>query len=149
MTKEELLAKGAELAAAFVSPVFVPAGATDLGHVSDDQNLVALGSIPEPGRYYIHSVVDAKSRTKGDNPQDVNSIRWNLLSEDGAPCAIYNGSLTKGSALSSAAKAGILGTYKNSKDRLLGKFINVKKLKYEKDENGRKSVVELAYTIED
>ena len=149
MTKEELLAKGAELAAAFVSPVFTPAGATDLGHVSDDQNLVALGSIPEPGRYYIHSVVDAKSRTKGDNPQDVNSIRWNLLSEDGAPCAIYNGSLTKGSALSSAAKAGILGTYKNSKDRLLGKFINVKKLKYEKDADGRKSVVELAYTIED
>ena len=149
MTKEELLAKGAELAAAFVSPVFVPAGATDLGHVADEQNLVALGSIPEPGRYYIHSVVDAKSRTKGDNPQDVNSIRWNLLSEDGAPCAIYNGSLTKGSALSSAAKAGILGTYKNSKDRLLGKFLNVKKLKYEKDENGRKSVVELSYTVED
>ena len=149
MTKEELLAKGAELAAAFVATVFTPEGSTDLGHVSDDENLVTLGSIPEPGRYFVHSVSDAKCRTKGDRPQDVNSIRWNLLSEDGGPCAIYNGSLTKGPALSSAAKAGILGTYKNSKDKLEGKFLNVKKIRYEKDADGRKSVVELSYTVED
>ena len=149
MTKEELLAKGAELAAAFVAQVFTPEGSTDLGHVADDQNLVTLGSIPETGRYFVHSVSDAKSRTKGDRPQDVNSIRWNLLSEDGAPCAIYNGSLTRGPALSSAAKAGLLGTYKNSKDKLEGKFLNVKKIRYEKDADGRKSVVELTYTVED
>lgn len=149
MTKEELLSKGAELAAAFTSQVFTPEGSIDLGHVADDQNLVTLGSIPEAGRYFVHSVSDAKCRTKGDRPQDVNSIRWNLLSDDGAPCAIYNGSLTKGPALSSAAKAGLLGTYKNSKDKLEGKFINVKKIRYEKDADGRKSVVELSYVIED
>ncbi len=56
MTKEELLAKVATVAAAaFATPVFAPDKSTIKGEVNDNDNTFGLGQIVEPGKYLVHS----------------------------------------------------------------------------------------------
>ena len=100
MTKEELLAKVATVAAAaFATPVFAPDKSVVKGEVGDNDNTFSLGQITEPGKYLVHSVIGAKIETA--EKREVNSIRVNCISEDGVPCAIYLG---KGGGMMAPAK---------------------------------------------
>ena len=148
MKKEELVAMAANFAAVFTAPAFAPEKSTVLGAVSDDTNLAVLGQITEPGRYLVHSVTDQKVKTESN--QEINSIRWNCISEAGVPCSIYNGTLTRGVAAKSAAKAGLLGTFGQAKTALIGKSITVNAIeRSELDENNRRTIKKLDYTVEE
>ena len=146
MRKEELTAAAVNFATIFAAPAFAPDKATILGTVDDNQSLATLGQVIEPGKYLVHSVTDAKIETK--EKQEIDSIRWNLLSEDGVPCSIYNGTLTRGVASASAAKAGLLGTFGQAKATLIGKALNVTAIeRSEPDADNRRKVLKLTYTV--
>jgi len=148
MKKEDLLSKAAEYAALFTAAVFAPEKSEVLGKVGDDLSIAVLGQVTEPGRYLVASASD--SQVKTEKGAVINSIRWNLMSEAGVPCSIYNGTLTRGVAAKSAAKAGLLGTYGKSKEILIGKAISVTEIERgEADANNRRPILKLNYTVEE
>ena len=148
MTKEELLAKVATVAsAAFATPVFAPEKSVVKGEVSDNDNTFSLGQIVEPGKYLVHSISAAKIETA--EKREVNSIRVNCVSEDGVPCAIYLGTLTRGTAAPSAAKAGLIGTFGQVKTALKDKALIIDAIeRTEPDANNRRQIKKLVYRVD-
>ena len=148
MTKEELLAKVATVATAvFATPVFAPDKSIVKGGVGDDENTFSLGQIIEPGKYLVHSISAAKIETA--EKREVNSIRVNCVSEEGVPCAVYLGTLTRGVAAPSAAKAGLLGTFGQVKNALTGKALIVDTIeRSEPDANNRRQIKKLSYRVD-
>ena len=148
MTKEELLAKVATVAAAaFATPVFAPDKSVVKGEVGDNDNTFSLGQITEPGKYLVHSVIGAKIETA--EKREVNSIRVNCISEEGVPCAIYLGTFTRGTAAASAAKAGLLGTFGQVKAALKDKALIVDTIeRSEPDANNRRQIKRLIYRVD-
>ena len=149
MTKEQILASVASIAATlFATPVFVASKSTSVGEVADDATVASLGQILEPGKYLVHSVTSSVNRAEDGSKS--NSIRWNLVSELGVPCSIYNGTLTKGVAVKSAVKAGLLGTFGQAKEKLIGKSITVQSIERgELDANNRRPIKRLDYVVEE
>lgn len=146
MRKEELTATAASFAAIFATPAFAPDKATILGTVDDNQSLATLGQVIEPGKYLVHSVTDAKIETK--EKQEINSIRWNLLSEDRCSLFYLQWNIDKGVASASAAKAGLLGTFGQAKATLIGKALNVTAIeRSEPSIDNRRKVLKLTYTV--
>ena len=147
MTKEELLAKVATVAAAFATPVFAPDKSVVKGEVGDNDNTFSLGQITEPGKYLVHSVIGAKIETA--EKREINSIRVNCVSEEGVPCAIYLGTLTRGTAAASAAKAGLLGTFGQVKAALKDKALIIDTIeRTEPDANNRRQIKKLVYRVD-
>ena len=147
MTKEQLLAKAAEYAAIFSAPVFVPEGSKSTGKVSDDTIAGSVGQILEPGRYLILGTDSSANVSKESSS---NTIRWNAIDAEGTPCAVYGGTLTKGTALKSAAKAGLLTTYGKQKELLIGKALVVSSIERgELDANNRRPIKKFDYTVEE
>ena len=148
MTKEELLAKVATVAsAAFATPVFAPEKSVVKGEVGDNDNTFSLGQITEPGKYLVHSVIGAKIETA--ERREINSIRVNCVSEEGVPCAIYLGTLTRGTAAASAAKAGLLGTFGQVKTALKDKALIIDSIeRSEPDANNRRQIKRLIYRVD-
>ena len=147
MTKEELLAKVATVAAVFATPVFAPDKSIIKGEVNDNDNTFGLGQIVEPGKYLVHSITAAKIETA--EKREINSIRVNCVSEEGVPCAIYLGTLTRGTAAASAAKAGLLGTFGQVKAALKDKALIVDTIeRSEPDANNRRQIKRLIYRVD-